>query len=412
MATHNVKDMAHLPPSVLAAKCCTDAQATYLLADYFPTKGLSMEYYERERHIIPMLEFISQRGIRLDQERRAELDELYSRDYAYYLTQARGFGFEPSAPRQVGYALASRGNFLPMTRGKTQLATDDVTLKKCKDPLAALVLNFRHVQKMLTTYIRPLAGQERAYTTLHLDAITGRVSSGGAGRSDPDRNLQNIPKKVERGNMPTVRSMFLPDDGDNVWTRIDAVQIELRVLAYLSQDQRMLSIFESGGDLHQATSEALHITRDYAKIFNFALIYLGDDYTLANNIGTSDLAAVRRMRAFWADSFPQAARWVTVQQLEGLRNGYVETLYGRRMPLPLDMGEKHARSCSVDYPIQGTAAEVFKIYLLALLEFLPSMRLLVHDEDLMSGRLEMPKGLEDLTPVRVPMKVEHIERWG
>jgi len=404
----------------VARKCCIDAQATYLLIDYLMPR-VNQEYYEVERQLLPMLETISSAGIKLDQERREQLETIYTREYQYYRNVAeQQFGFNPGSGYQVGYILAKRGNFLPLTKEKTQLATDAKTLKKIRDPLVGLILNYRHVAKMLSTYILPYAGMDRAYTTLHNDAVTGRVSSTSAGKSEPDRNLQNIPKRVEKGAAPTVRGMFIPDNG--MFTRIDASQIELRILAHLSQDRHMLDVlYDPNGDIHADTMKAMslhgEVGRIYSKTFNFAMIYGGNEYTVADNIGTSDIPRVRRNMELWMNTYPQAAQWMVVQQEEGLANGWVETLYGRRMLLPMDMlvqqgGEKHIRNCAVNYPIQGTAAEIFKRVMIELLPLLDVTRLQIHDEELFDGAVEIPSGLESVSPVHTPIKVEQIERWS
>lgn len=411
LAQHSVTSMDKLPFEALAKKCCDDAQVTYLLYEKYKDT-VPQSYYERERQLIPLLETLSRVGIHLDVDRLEELYHYYSREYAWYLTQAQGLGFEPSKPQQVGYILAERGNFLPFTHGRKQLSTDEHALRKLQDPVARLVLLYRHVAKMLNTYIVPLRGHDRAFTSFHMDALTGRVSSTNAGASEPDRNLQNIPKKVERGDAPTVRSAFIPDTDDKVLTRADLSQIELRVLAYLSHDQNMQSVFTTGGDFHKATAEAMGIHRDYAKIFNFALVYGGDEYVIADQIGTADMARVKKYMRLWMATYPQAAQWITVQKIEGLRNGYVESLYGRRMPIPTDMGQAHAEHCAVNFPIQCSAGEIFKMVLLECgKELLPALRLQVHDEMVFSGEVRLPP-LEDISPVHTPVTIEYLPRWG
>lgn len=419
LTDYGAKGMDDLPPDVLAKKCCTDARATYMLRDFLQDR-VDHEYYEVERAIIPMLETVSRVGIKLDQERRGELEAWYSREFSYYKAIAEGLGFNPGSAFQVGYMLAERGAMLPMTKGKAQLATDDKTLRKIKAkkaiPLAQLVLLFRRVQKQLSTYILPLAGQDRAYTTMHLDAITGRISGTSAGKDEPDRNLLNITKRADRDKPPhlRIRSMFVPD---NEWfTLADDSQVEMRILAHLSQDQRILGVFASGGDIHRDTEIAIWGTdgpnRLMAKIFNFAMAYNAGAETVSDNAEIGNVALVSQWMRQWAETYPQAWAWRLQQIKDGLQAGYVETLYGRRMMLPFEQGEKHAANCAINLPIQGTAADIFKRSLLELKHLLPQFLLPIHDERMWNGRVEVPKGIEDLSPIHVPVGVKYAERWS
>lgn len=408
---HSVNTMDKAPQTEVAAKCMVDAQATYLLYDYLTPK-IDMAYYEVERQMMPIMEHISKVGIKLDQERRDLLDRLYRREHDFFKSVFDNMGFNPNSPLQVGYVMSARGNFLPMTRSRRQLATDEATLRKTRDPLGQMIIFERKVNKILSTYLVPWRGAERAYTSMNLDAITGRLSSGNAGKGEPDRNLQNIPKKVEQDMKfaPPIRSIFMPDD--DVFTRMDFSQIELRILAYLAEDRKMLSVFAEGGDIHSATQEALGTSRELAKSFNFGVAYGADVPTLADSIGTSNLEMVARLRTRWMETYAGVARWIVVQHYEGLRDGYVKTMLGRPMNIPVDQGDKHAKNCAVNYPIQGTAADIFKRALLMCDQLMPSLRLQVYDEMLYNGRVQLPEGLDHITEIYTPYDVEYPERWG
>jgi DNA polymerase I len=410
LARYKVKTMDRAPIMAVAQKCCEDAQATFALYDRH-AKKISMSYYSMLRSLIPILEKMSSRGIAIDQERRGELDVLYSREYQYLRTWAEGLGFNPGSPYQVGYMLALRGNFLPLSKTRKQFVTDEVQLRKLRDPVAGVILYYRHVQKMLSTYIRPLAGHKRAYTTLNMEAATGRVNSSG--HNQPGHlNLQNIPKKSERGDMPTIRSMFLPDSG--MITLADASQIELRVLAKMSGDERMMSVFDSGGDLHEDTARGVGASRDLAKTFNYALVFNAVIETISENTGIP-VDVVTHIADRWAETYPQAWAWIQEQQEEGLRCGYVESRMGRKMWLPADQGEKHMRNCAVNYPVQSSAFEIFAQILIAMRGYgvFPHMMLQIHDEEMLDGDVELPwEELADVTDIHVPLEVQKKERWG
>lgn len=400
--------MTNVPIEAVAQKCCTDVTATFLLFDYLKPL-INWSYYTTERRLIPMLDIISAIGIKIDQQRRAELDRHYTQEVAYYLTVTDRMGFNPGSPMQVGYMLAKRGNFLPLTKSKRQLATDEKILFKCKDPLARLVLLYRRASKLLSTYIKPLEGADRAYTILAFDTITGRLNSLGGGLKY-HINLQNISKQADAGQRLTIRSMFVPDS--KVFTEIDANQLELRILAHLSSDSRMKAVFDSGGDIHADTAKGLGTDRVDAKKFNFARLYGADALTIADNIGTTDVARIQYYVERWEETYPEASAWARYQTEKGWNDGYVETLYGRQIPIPLDQGIKHAQNCSINFPIQGTAGEIFKRVMLEYEPQVHSIRNQIHDALLNDGESTIPTGLEDISPVHTPFTLDRMRRWG
>ena len=411
---YGAKDMRNTPSDALAQKCAVDATATYAIWETL-WDDTNPEYYSVEIRVASLLEKISQRGLRLDQERREFLHTYYTREKGFLLEIARGMGFNPGSPQQVGFILQKRHNFLPLTKGKRALKTDDAVLRKLNDPVAGMVILYRLYTRLIGNYLEPWRGVMRAYTTMHMDAITGRVSSSNAGKLEPDRNLMNVPKKAELPSAPyPVRSCIVPDA--DVMTRMDVNQIELRVLAYLSGDKNMSTVYATeGGDIHAETMTAMSAIRDIAKTFNFAMVYLGSASTIADHLGTSDIGRVHRYMQAWLAHYDGAAKWMTSQTVEGIRAGYVETMYGRRMPIPFERGENHARSCCVNYPVQGTAAEIFKRMMLECEDLLDDTLLPIHDEYLFDGdqrsRLDV-EALSHVSPIYTPVEIDVMSRWG
>lgn len=420
MITYGVATMDKLPFDVLARKCCTDAEATYEVSEWLEGR-YDDTYYQVERQLLSVLEQISRRGILIDQERRQELETFYMKERNYYRQVALGMGFNPSKNFEVGYMLAEAGAILPLTDGKTMLKTDEETLSRVRAPkavpIARLVLLFRRANKQLSTYIMPIKGQERAYTMLHLDAITGRISGTSAGKNNVDRNLVNITKRADRHMPPElrIRSMFVPDE--DVMSLADDSQAEMRILAYLSGDKRMRQVYESGEDIHSDTERAIWGTDGYNRVwtknFNYGLLYGGDALTIAGVIN-QPVDVVARYMQTWFETYPEAAAWRQEQIYTGMRDGYITTLYGRRIPIPVEMGDKHAANCAVNYPIQATAAEIFKRSILALsTEQLKKMLLPVHDERMFNGRPVMNLDeLANVSPVHIPVEVDIVDRWG
>jgi len=432
-AEHGVSKVADLPFEVLAQKCCQDAMATRALYDYYAER-IDMDYYRWLRPMFGILNKISRQGILLDQGRLEELNTYYGRKIMQFRQICQAQGFKVSSPKQVGHFLASRGNFLPLTRKGGQLISDDEHLAKMSDPMAHIVLEYRHASKMESTYIRPFLEQARAYTTLRMDAGTGRVNSTNAGSEQPDRNLQNIPKNAERkqDDVSSVRSAFIPDNG--IFTKMDMSQAELRILAELSQDPAMMDLFAHDEDIHGWVQERTGLSRVLCKNLNFGIMYGGDVQTIANFLHMSDTVRVQELLDLYREMFPQAWDWLLEMEELGMAQGYITTRWGRPLRLPAEQGEKHLRNCSRNYPIQGTAFEIMTQVMLdpSVLQHLDITRLQLHDELIFDGYVEIEgmvrneaKTLKEGCPtydVRgrlanvsgfyAPLEVQLVARWG
>ena len=428
---HGVSRVVDLPFEVLAQKCCQDAMATRALYDYYAER-IDMDYYNWIRPMFGILNRISQQGIRLDQDRLNELNAHYGQKIMKYRQLCQAQGFNPASPQQVGYFLASRGSFLPLTRKGGQLVSDDEHLAKLQDPMAHVVLEFRHASKMESTYIRPFLGKERAYTTLRMEAGTGRVNSTNAGSEQPDRNLNNIPKQAEKGDVASVRGAFIPDNG--IFTKVDQSQVELRVLAEQSQDKEMIALFRRDEDIHQWVVDGTGLSRTHAKNLNYGIGYGGDVQTIANFLHMTNLTKVQEYIDLYQRLFPQA--WDYLLELEelGLKQGYVTTRKGRPLRLPAEQGEKHMRNCARNYGIQGTAFETMTEIMLdpSILQHMEITRLQIVDELIFDGDIDIEgmefdgeKSSEKGCPVFVvrgrlawlsgfyaPLEVQKVERWG
>lgn len=329
--------------------------------------------------------------------------------------------FNPGSPQQVSYILAKRGAYsvftrLPFTKDKygrrtKNLSSAEAILEQMDDPLAEIVLDYRRKRKLLGTYIQPWANSERAYTKFHLDAITGRPSSTSGGNTAEFRNMQNIPGAKSRLGI-NCRGCLVPDSG--TWTDMDFSQVELRALAYLSQDKAMLKIFDEDGDIHQIGADFMGIVRKTAKNVNFAMIYGGGDDVLRETAHIRSRDRARQLREMWFELFPQAGDYIQSvnEQVErGL--SFVKTVFGRKMRLPSEDEENVSgrQRKAIDYPCQGTAADILKRSLLLTKDM--DVALQVHDELLVDG-LETPdkfEALEHIAPFRTPVEVKYYERW-
>lgn len=389
------KTMLDIPEDIVAKKCCEDTSATIALYLKFIGRmsATDLDNYSVDMAIIPVLLEMSSKGMLIDHEVRDRLEKKLDASVEHYRSLAEGIGFNPASPYQVGFILAKRGNFLPFTRSKRQIKTDVEVLKKCQDPVASLTLLFRKDNYFLTHYVKPWKDSTRAYTHFHLDAVTSRVSS-------TDRNMNNVPKGE-------ARNMFLPDSG--VFTDWDYSQLQLRILAYMSQDKRMLYVFETGGNIHEDSAKELNTEYTLAKSTNFAMVFGGTDETLAETAEVP-IERARMLRQHWFSIYKEAADWIISQQNESLRTLKTYSMYNRLMLLPPEEKDSELRRKAINYPIQGSEAEIAKRAMLKCTHL--DLRLMLYDEFLVDGDIEVPDGMDTVCPMlHTPYSVKKLSRW-
>ena len=413
---YDTKNMLDIPPERVALKCLNDCRTTWNLYEYMDKKltERQRECYEIDRKLVPLLRKLQRKGLRL---RQGVLEEHKTRLQGEIIKLKRECEYEgienPGSNLQVGFVLASRGNILPFTKGKRrQLKTDEETLENLDDPLARTVLDYRGKVKLLGTYVLPWIGKERAYTHYRLDLATGRLASGRVNSWDyVNRNLQNIP--------PDMREVFGPDNKIFSWA--DHGQIELRVLAYISQDRLMVEEYaKANPDLHSITARAGGVPRSAGKTFNFAMVYGANNKMLSRRTGVP-IDRIQGMRESWRELYPGAQGWINRQFYE--HNGeWVEDVFGRRMRLPelpkdAAVNQKafaaHVSKAAVNYPIQGTAATIVKKGMLLIDKEGWDMRLQLHDEYLIDGDWEPNPGLARLHPdIYTPFELKKNITWS
>lgn len=382
----------------VAGKCANDAQvALALYYHYLP--DIDPEYFAIEMAAIPILIEMSLRGIKIDQEGRAEIEAKYTKDVEYYRGLCNAENFNPNSPQQVGYILAKRGNFLPMTKSKKQLKASVEELEFLDDPMASIVLSFRHANTFLTRYIIPLRGEDRIYTEYNLDAVVGRISSS-------NRNLQNIP--------PEARFIFMPDS--DAFTTGDFSQEHLRIIAYMSQDRQMLRVFEEGemgGDIHMFTAKEMNISRRVARNVNYAIPYGATPKALSFTTKIRDVRKCSNYLDRWFKTFPEAAEWIKGVQADGVREGWAApTLFNRRIRIPDDEDLESQKRKAVNYPVLGSDGEVIKRALIVCKRKNLPLVVCVHDSITCDGDIEFPiDELENISAVHLPFEVKQTYRW-
>ena len=383
-------------------------------------------------------------GVAIDEKKLNELSGRVAKEIEKVtkkIWQESGEEFNPASSVQLREVLFEKLQ-LPtqgIKKGKTGYSTADPELEKLAGmhPIIELMREYRELAKLQSTYVDVLPTlvnkkSGRIHTTFN-QAITttGRLSS-----SDP--NLQNIPIRTEMGR--EIREAFV-SESDNVLVVADYSQIELRVVASLAEDKKMMEIFEKGEDIHTATAAAINgvsiseVTKEMrrsAKEVNFGVLYGMGSYGLSWRTGISRFEAQNFIKKYFEQFF--GVKKYLDQTLElAKKEGYVETLFGRRRYIPELMSDNfQLRSAgermAINMPIQGTAADLMKMAMIDVFEkikkYKNNVRLIlqVHDELV----LEVKKGLEDevvklvkdsmenVAKLRVPIEVEVGvgTRWG
>jgi len=394
-----------------------------LLAEKLATSGLAELYECVELPLTVVLAEIEANGFRLDTGVLGDVGKELDQQLGTILQgiyRLAGVEFNVNSPKQLCEVLFEKLKLPPIKKTKTGYSTDEDVLTQLalQHELPAEILNYRSLSKLKSTYVDALprlvnSETGRLHTSLHQTVTaTGRLSS-----SDP--NLQNIPIKGEWGRR--IRAAFTTNAG---WVLLSADynQIEPRILAHLSGDPVLIGAYGRGDDIHTTTAMQIfglaadQITKDMrrvAKTVNFGIIYGISPFGLSSQLGISNQEAKRYIDAYFA-RFEGVKAYIDRTVAEAKANGYVTTLLGRRRPIPeLRSGDPTQRSfgerIAMNSPIQGTAADVIKLAMLAVHRRLAAegraarILLQVHDELI----LELPEA--DLDSVR-PIVTEEMER--
>ena len=421
---------AAAPDERLAVAAAWQHRLTGKLDGLLESERLSGVFREIEMPLLPVLARIETRGICLDSAALAELSrrlEVTLAELTARIHELAGTPFDIQSPKQLGEILFDKLQ-LPQT-AKTQKLRRASTRADVLEELGRdhevprLVLDYREVAKLKSTYVDPLPGlvsptTGRLHTRLHQAvAATGRLSS-----SDP--NLQNIPVRSDLGRQ--VRKAFIAAPGKRLLSA-DYSQIELRILAHLSGDPALIEAFRSGEDIHSRTAGEVFgdfglspaEARRRAKIVNFSVIYGKTAFTLGKEIGVSTREAKAFIDAYF-DRYARVRELIEAIREEARATGRVSTLFGRQRHIPEIRTNQRARReaaerMAVNAPIQGTAADLIKIAMLGVDRALDStaglLLLQVHDELLIeveTGEAEavgelVRREMESVAELRVPL---------
>jgi DNA polymerase-1 len=394
-------------------------------------------YETIEVPLIPVLAHMEERGIRIDVPLLKQMSNTMGTELAALETKIyaeAGMEFNINSPQQLGHILFEKLQYpvIKKTKGTKAFSTSVDVLEELAShgyAVPQLILHHRELHKLKSTYVDALpqivGADGRVHTSFNQAvAATGRLSS-----SDP--NLQNIPIRTELGR--TIRRAFVADEG-NVLLAADYSQVELRILAHITQDQDLIETFQRGADIHRATaSKMFNIPEDAltaeqrraAKTINFGVLYGMSAFRLSNELNIPTSQAKDFIEAYFG-RYPKIQEYLDRTLEEARTSGKVTTLFGRVRYIP----EIHNRSFTVrgnaermatNAPIQGTAADILKLAMIALEERLANhakMLLTVHDEivieapesnvDRVAGIVK--ETMENIYPLAVPLAVD--TGWG
>ncbi|MBO9536928.1 DNA polymerase I [Herbaspirillum sp.] len=382
-----------------------------------------------------VLQKIERNGVLIDSDLLAQQSHELGRRMLEIEQQAYDLAGQPfnlNSPKQLGEILFGKLE-LPVVKKTASGApsTDEEVLQKLAEdyPLPKVLLDYRGLAKLKSTYtdklpkmVNPSTG--RVHTNYaQAVAVTGRLASN-------DPNLQNIPIRTAEGRR--IREAFVAPEG-SVIVSADYSQIELRIMAHISEDENMLKAFAEGEDIHRATAaeifgippaEVGSEQRRYAKVINFGLIYGMSAFGLAGNLGIERSAAQMYIDKYF-QRFSGVKRYMDETRLQAKARGYVETVFGRRLWLPeinSPNGPRRqgAERAAINAPMQGTAADLIKLAMIAVQGWLESEQLAtrmimqVHDElvlevpqqELDRVREKLPELMKNVAELKVPLLAE------
>lgn len=365
-------------------------------------KQLEKVFNEIELPVIPVVKKMNERGIKVDKNYLQELSEKYHKELDKLqktIWEQAGEEFNINSPKQMGEVLFDRMGIVSKKKTATGAKSTNVeVLEKLREenPIVDDILKYREFQKLLSTYIDNIPQMLDEKNRLHSSFLQAGTTTGRMASQEP--NLQNIPTKTELGR--AIRSAFVASEGFKL-VAFDYSQIELRVAALLSGDEKLINIFKNGKDVHSAVASIVFEVpeekvdkemRRRAKIINFGILYGMGVTSLTKNLETTRNEAQQFYNEYF-EKFPQLAEYIDGVKADTKELGYTKTYFGRRryfegikskVPFIRAMAERMA----INAPIQGTNADMIKIAMGKIDDYLVKQNLTkdaflllqVHDE--------------------------------
>lgn len=438
----NQKNMKDLAPEEVSDYACEDADITFQLKKLFETEiekpHLKSLFESVEMPLMYVLKNMEIEGINIDVKALKKFGEELNEDLIRLkseIIKAADEDFNLDSPRQLGNILFEKmqiSSKAKKTKTGQYATSEDVLQKHEKDhPIVGKILEYRQLKKLKSTYVDPLPElcdpiDGRIHTNfMQTVTATGRLSSNNP-------NLQNIPIRTAKGR--EIRKAFVPRDEQHELMAVDYSQIELRIIAALSEDKSMINAFKKGVDIHTATAAKIFNTpvpeinreqRYQAKAVNFGIIYGQSAFGLAQNLNISRKEAKIIIDSYF-EEYPTIKKYMENVVASAREQGYVKTVLDRRRYLT-DINSTnaivrgYAERNAINAPIQGSAADVIKLAMIAVqkemfaLKLKSKMILQVHDElvfDVYSEEREIleklvKESMEGALSLSVPLEVEY-----
>jgi DNA polymerase-1 len=367
--------------------------------------GRLFEVYEKiEQPLIPILKEMKMHGVLVDKKMLDTLSKTYGKELETIearIVKAAGREFNISSPKQLGEVLFDELGLSVKGQKKTstgQRSTRESELEKLQDlhPIVADVLEYREVQKLLSTYIEALPPLLDSENRLHADFIQTGTTTGRMASANP--NLQNIPIRTERGRL--IRNAFIAPRGFRL-VALDYSQIELRLAAILSKDEKLCEIFKSGRDVHKEVAARVFKVRPEevdaemrrrAKAINFGILYGMGANALRVSLNSTMAEAHEYLEGYF-NTFKTLSAYIETTKGFARKHGYTETMFGRRREFPgirspLPYVRAQAERMAINAPMQGTQSDIIKLAMVRIDEHLRTtgkrdeahLLLQVHDE--------------------------------
>lgn len=436
----DAENFSFVPVDAAAAYSAEDAHFAWLLKEKLEgeiEKGnLGKVFYEIEMPLVPVLAAMELRGVKLDTDLLRAMSKEFEHDLAAARTELvalAGCEFNLNSPKQLADVLFNKLGISTkgLKKTKTGVSTDSSVLEQLADqhPLPAKILHHRMLHKLKNTYIDVLPAMVSPRSH-RLHARFNQTIAGTGRLSSSDPNLQNIP--IQRPEGRRIRTAFIAEPG-RVLISADYSQIELRLLAHLSADETLMNAFRQGMDIHEKTTrEILHLGDDQevtsdqrrmGKTINFGIVYGMSGFRLGKELGIPVGVANSYIEAYF-DRYPGVKKLFAEIEKNAETQGYVTTLFGRkRIITDLNMEGRDrgfAMRAAINAPLQGSAADLIKLAMIAIIEKIKTRKLRVElimqihdelvfecDEDVAAEAMSLvQETMEHVVELRVPLKVD------
>ncbi|MDE2218422.1 MAG: hypothetical protein KGJ58_03150 [Patescibacteria group bacterium] len=402
----------------------TFAEAKAVVLGEIEKQGLKKILEKIEKPLIPIIGQMEKRGVKIDVPRMKKLSAEYHKELDAIkkkIADYAGEKFNVNSPKQLGETLFVKMGLKTKNHKKTgggALSTKESELEKMRDlhPIIPLILEYRELQKLLTTYIDNIPEMFGEDGRLHASFLQAGTTTGRMSSQNP--NLQNIPNKSELGR--NIRKSFVADKGFKL-VAFDYSQMELRIAAFLSGDEKLVEIFRKGEDVHTAVaSEVFGVSSDkvdkemrrQAKVINFGIIYGMGINSLKQNLG-ADRESAQKFYNEYFKKFSGLAEYLEKVKNETYKKGYTETFFGRRryfegLNSPLPYIRAGAERMAINAPLQGTGADIVKLAMIKVDEYLRNENLAEDVRLLLQVHDELLFEIKDSLVKKVPPKIKKI----